>query len=82
VWLLETGGKQGVAALGQEVSPGSDLARIVGWVVFEGTVVYRSSAEFWADASRHRVPPEGTPYGWIEGTPSLFSFVSNIHMAG
>ncbi|KAI8470714.1 MAG: hypothetical protein J3K34DRAFT_251143 [Monoraphidium minutum] len=44
---------------------------VAGAVVFGGQVVYESHAQFAADERLHRVPPEGTPYGWTPGVTQV-----------
>lgn len=74
VWLLASGGPEGVAAFGDAIAPGQTGGQLVGWVIFDADAAkYASPEAFAADREAHRVPadspyaptPGGGPvYGW------------------
>ncbi|EIE22836.1 galactose oxidase [Coccomyxa subellipsoidea C-169] len=70
IWLLASGGEDGVASLGDSVEAGSSAATVVGWVRFSGNKEYHYSAEWEADEQYHHVP-KGSPYGWKHGKTSV-----------
>ncbi|KAK9917644.1 hypothetical protein WJX75_006758 [Coccomyxa subellipsoidea] len=70
IWLLASGGQDGVASLGDSVEAGSAAAIVVGRVIFSGNREYHSEAEWEADEGCHHVP-KGSPYGWQQGTTSI-----------
>ena len=65
VWLLASGGQDGVAALGDTVEAGCEAAHIVGWVLFTAVITYSSYAAWKADFGLHCVD-EDSPYAFWE----------------
>ena len=58
IWLLASGGQDGVAALGDTVEAGSNAASIVGHITFSGVKVYTTYEEWLSDANLHCVPAD------------------------
>lgn len=76
VWLLATGGEEGVPTFGDAVPAAASGGELVGWVLFDvdATVQWDSADAFAADAAQHCAPPDSpyafpasgdaTVYGW------------------
>lgn len=61
VWLLASSGEEGVATFGDAIAAGASGGELVGWVLFDGAVEWRTAEAFQADAAQHCVPPD-SPY--------------------
>ncbi|BDA50429.1 hypothetical protein COCOBI_16-1050 [Coccomyxa sp. Obi] len=70
IWLLASGGEDGVPSLGDSVEAGSPAASVVGWVRFSGNKEYHCPEDWEADQDRHCVP-KGSPYGWQQGETAV-----------
>ena len=66
IWLLASGGEDGVAALADAVEAGCKAAHIVGWVTFTAVITYSSFDAWRADCGVHCVD-EGSPYAYRKG---------------
>jgi len=66
VWLLAAGGEEGVPGFGDSIPASAPGGELVGWVLFDGAVEWRTAEAFNADAAQHCVPPN-SPYAFPAG---------------
>jgi len=77
IFLVESAeGRAGVSAVADEVAAGSPGLRILGTVVFSGSIHYRDRDAWVADEYRHRVP-SNSPYSWTKDT-SKYGWVVQV----
>lgn len=73
VWLIASEGQEGVATFGDAIDAGAAGGCLVGWVLLDGAVQYRSAETFAADQQLHCVPPD-SPYAYTAAGSPVFGW--------